>query len=293
MLGRAVCREGRRSASRDVVFMAARYSEALCVLILCILSSVRDLRAEIVTWIAPGDGLWDEPSHWSTGVLPGPADQVVVDITEPPTIIHASGDTRILSLTLSGNLQLDGGSITVNSTSTITGTLAISPGAALVAEGAAAALTLSGEVQLNGGSLIARDDALIALPGTTHQAGAGLIRAEGPGSRILMDAVAQIGIPPADIPELTEGISREASFYRGQLDSSDILEDLTEAVSRQASFFRGRLDSAHPLNDLTEAVSREASFYRGRLDSADPLDDLTEAVSREVCIRRGAPEPPL
>ena len=194
--------------------------------------------AAVVTWTHPGDGLWDDPGNWSTGTLPGPDDDVLVESPATPTITHTAGDTRILSLTLTGSLHLGGGSIRVTATSSIAGALTVESGAALVAEGPRADLTLSGDVRIGGGSLIARDGARIALPGTTHQAGSGLIRAQGAGSRIQMDGLTNIGVPPADIPDLTEAISREASVYRGRLDDADPLVDLTDAVSREASVRR-------------------------------------------------------
>jgi hypothetical protein len=136
-----------------------------------------------------------------------------------------------------------------------------------VTDGASATLDVTGQGQISGGSLVASGGAQINPPGVMHQTTAGLIRAEGAGSRIVLNDPSSIGIPPPDALNLTEGISREASIYRGQLDNPD------------------------PRADLTEAVSREGSVCRGRLDSANPLDDVGEAISREASVRRAEPEP--
>jgi hypothetical protein len=140
--------------------------------------------AATVTWIGPQDGDWNSSANWSTGALPGPNDDVVVDSTPAPTIRHTGSDTRILSLSLTGTLHLGGGSPTVLQPSQIQGKLVVEPDAAFVAEGASATLDVTGQGQISGGSLIASGGAQINPPGAMHRTTTGLIRAEGVGSGI-------------------------------------------------------------------------------------------------------------
>jgi hypothetical protein len=45
-----------------------------------------------VFWVNPAGGDWNEPSNWSTGMLPGPADDVSIDVPSAEvTITHSTG----------------------------------------------------------------------------------------------------------------------------------------------------------------------------------------------------------
>ena len=194
--------------------------------------------AATVSWIGSEAGSWRDPANWSSGALPGPGDDVVVASSPAPTISYAEGDARIASLTMTGNLRLSGGSLTVVQPSRITGELEVETGAAFAVDGAAASLTVDGAARFLGGTLLARGGALIDLPGTAQQTSAGLLRAEGAGSRIAVNELGSIGIPPPGPLDLTEAISREASVYRGRIDSPEPLDIVREAISREASVRR-------------------------------------------------------
>jgi hypothetical protein len=85
-----------------------------------------------VTWINPAGGAWETASNWSTGGLPGPADDVVIsNLNSNVVITHASDTTSIHSLTVSttqGSISLSGGSLTLGSSSTINDALNFSSG---------------------------------------------------------------------------------------------------------------------------------------------------------------------
>lgn len=49
------------------------------------------LAAATVTWIGDS-GDWSEPTHWSTGALPGPDDDVVIDVPGNFTVTHSAED---------------------------------------------------------------------------------------------------------------------------------------------------------------------------------------------------------
>src|SRR4051794_7262549 len=54
-----------------------------------------------VTWMNPGGGDWDTSANWSTGALPGPSDDVIID-QSGITVIHSSSvPDSVKSLTIS------------------------------------------------------------------------------------------------------------------------------------------------------------------------------------------------
>src|SRR5437016_2996332 len=82
-----------------------------------------------VTWVNPASGLWNVPGNWSTGALPGAADDVVISPANPNiTITHSSGSDTIHSLTSSALVNLTGGTLTVSTTAQVTNTFTLSGG---------------------------------------------------------------------------------------------------------------------------------------------------------------------
>ena len=105
-----------------------------------------------VTWINPTGDDWDRPSNWSTGAIPGPGDDVVINQTNISVTHSSPGSDFINSLTLSSGqstLDLSGGSLSISSSSSVAGTLAII-GGTLSTEGA---LTVSGSMTWQGGTI--------------------------------------------------------------------------------------------------------------------------------------------
>jgi hypothetical protein len=67
----------------------------------------------IVTWIGPNVGDWDTPANWSTGTLPRPQDDVVIDSPDV-TVVHVQPiQDDVQSLSAAGAVQLLGGSLSV------------------------------------------------------------------------------------------------------------------------------------------------------------------------------------
>lgn len=209
----------------------------LAVLLLCLAGPVRPVYAALVSWVGPAEGDWTDPGNWSTGTLPGSGDDVVVDIGVAVLVHYSNGSAQVRSLSLRGTLELSAGSLTLTHASQIDGVLTIDADAALTAAGPLASLTVTGQTDVTGG-VFAVDGAQVSLPGVTQRAGGGLFRAEGPGSRIVLDGLDSVGVPPAGVPHLTDAVSRQATVYRGALDSPDPRADLRDAVSRQASVNR-------------------------------------------------------
>ena len=63
---------------------------------------------EALRWTASADGSWHDPANWSSGAVPGPSDNVVVDVPGNVTITHSQGSTPISRLVLArGTLSVD------------------------------------------------------------------------------------------------------------------------------------------------------------------------------------------
>ena len=87
------------------------------------------------TWISTASGSWTVGSNWSTGAVPTASEAVVIDVSgATPTITISSGNQSVIYITASDPLSITGGSLTVTSTSAISGGLSMT-GGALVASG--------------------------------------------------------------------------------------------------------------------------------------------------------------
>src|SRR5262249_16714527 len=77
-----------------------------------------------VFWNNPGGGAWESRANWSTGSLPGPADDVMISSLAPgATITHTTDNTFIHSLTTSlagaSTLAMNGGTLAVGVSATL------------------------------------------------------------------------------------------------------------------------------------------------------------------------------
>jgi hypothetical protein len=71
-------------------------------------------------WDGGGDGTsWHDPLNWSNDILPGPDDDVVIDVPGSQTIVHSQGDTVIKSLTSHEAIVIQGGSLSLAEDSTV------------------------------------------------------------------------------------------------------------------------------------------------------------------------------
>src|ERR1043166_2330790 len=74
-----------------------------------------------VYWVG-GNGDWNTATNWSTGILPGPSDDVIIDVAGAVTVTHSSGTHSVNSLLTQNAFALSGGSLTVSSTIQINNT---------------------------------------------------------------------------------------------------------------------------------------------------------------------------
>ncbi len=76
----------------------------------------------------PTGGFWDEPSNWDTGVVPGPFDDVLIDVPGGATITHRSGTSEIRSLASKNPFVLSGGTLKVAQTAEFDSTFNLNGG---------------------------------------------------------------------------------------------------------------------------------------------------------------------
>jgi hypothetical protein len=101
-----------------------------------------------VSWIAQ-EGDWDLGSNWSTGAVPGPNDDVVIDVSDGAVVTFRSGFAAVRSLTSRNQLVVAGGVLVLASTSALDAGLTLRNGALL----GPGELTINGPFEWTGGLL--------------------------------------------------------------------------------------------------------------------------------------------
>ena len=140
---------------------------------------VSQARAATVSW-GGGTGDWNTPANWSTGALPSPDDDVVIDRPGEITVTHSSGTHAVKSIQSQEGFVLSGGSLTVsgtiqlNNTFTLSGgtlvhaTVTASGGAQLVVNGGTLdGITLAADVSITGGGTLRIANNLTLVGGAT------------------------------------------------------------------------------------------------------------------------------
>ncbi|HEV3003300.1 MAG TPA: hypothetical protein VGX78_02520 [Pirellulales bacterium] len=141
-------------------------------------------------WINPAGGDWNTPNNWSTGVVPGPNDDVLINTPGGATIDYSSGFAMIKSLTSANPLSVSGGSVTfTSSASEIAGALTMSNSAQLVALGAGVTFAAKSSVSIGtGAGLSALGGGVIDLSSLTSFSdsldGGATFAASGTGSKV-------------------------------------------------------------------------------------------------------------
>ncbi|MHB1561333.1 MAG: beta strand repeat-containing protein, partial [Isosphaeraceae bacterium] len=176
-----------------------------------------------VYWSSTSGGDWSTKGDWSTGQVPGPGDDVVINVNgATPTITLSEGDAfSVHSLTAADPLDLVGGSLTVTGNpaaggdSTITGDLTIQ-GGTLIASGSSTNLQVSGAVTADSGEVSATGGASFSLPGLTSFAGTGMtFSADGPGSKLDITGITSFGGSGTNISETNSGhVAMDTSFTK-------------------------------------------------------------------------------
>jgi VCBS repeat-containing protein len=62
-----------------------------------------------VNWVTNASGAWDVGANWSTGAVPGPADDACIDVPASITVTHSVGTDSVRSLVSNEDVVLSGG----------------------------------------------------------------------------------------------------------------------------------------------------------------------------------------
>jgi hypothetical protein len=146
------------------------------------------MRASTVNWVGQS-GDWSVAANWSTGLLPGPLDDVVIPAGSSITVTHSTGSDAVDSIVCQQPFTLSGGSLSVSTTFQIDNLLNLSGG------------TLTGAtVQANNGGVVVAGSPGGTLDGVTIEGlldvgntvdGANLTVTNG----LVLDGTALVGNP--------------------------------------------------------------------------------------------------
>jgi RHS repeat-associated protein len=110
---------------------------------------IRQLLAN-VDWTSSTSGSWDVASNWSTGKVPGPTDDVFINVSNAiPTVTISSVVESVHSITATDALVISGGGLTIAASSAIDGSFTLSGGTLTTN----VPLTLAGSTEWTGGSI--------------------------------------------------------------------------------------------------------------------------------------------
>jgi hypothetical protein len=114
-----------------------------------------------------GDGNWSTAENWVGGVLPGAADDAVIDNTSPPVTITLADPVTVRSLTSTKDLVVQGTLTVTAGPSSVSGALTLETTATLGVDGRTTSLTATGPTTLNAASLSATRGGRLSLPQAT------------------------------------------------------------------------------------------------------------------------------
>jgi hypothetical protein len=87
-----------------------------------------EVTPSVAVWINPASGYWDEPANWRGGQLPGPDDDVLIDVPGDPTVTFRQGTATVQSIQSNSPLLLTGGKLTVDGQMQVNNTLTLAGG---------------------------------------------------------------------------------------------------------------------------------------------------------------------
>lgn len=93
----------------------------------CDMGAVEILAGVPVTWISATSGSWTTGSNWSTGVVPGAADDVILDVPAAVTVTLSTNVT-VNSISSKEHLQQTGGTVTLSAPSVFDGAYTLTSG---------------------------------------------------------------------------------------------------------------------------------------------------------------------
>ena len=153
----------RRRKDKRVRSSSARQSRAFMLELL-----EERLPPAVVLWDGGGDGSsWSDPSNWDSDSLPGPSDDVVIDVVENPTVRLETANVSVRSVSSEEAITIDSGSLTVSHESVVNGAFAMGENSSLTASGADASFTVNASSSLDGPNLLASGGGRLIFTATT------------------------------------------------------------------------------------------------------------------------------
>jgi fibronectin-binding autotransporter adhesin len=136
-----------------------------------------------ISWKYNTDGVWSNAANWSSGVLPGAADDVTLATLSAHTITYSSGSTQIHSLTATtDSLNISGGTLGILASASFAKLLEVSGGTLSLlgtSETVSGTLqALSGQILLASGNTLT-DSGIANIASSTTGTGPNL---DGPGT---------------------------------------------------------------------------------------------------------------
>jgi Ca2+-binding RTX toxin-like protein len=152
------------------------------------------LNAEVakVKWISKTDSNWNDPKNWQGGVVPGPDDDVAIDIPRANPVITIPNDVTVKSISSEENIVVKGSLTVTVDESKINGNLTVSPGASLTVKNFGTYLLATGTTVINKANLFAENGGLLSLPTVSSYTGGAYdsyIQAKGKDSKIQLPAL--------------------------------------------------------------------------------------------------------
>jgi hypothetical protein len=105
----------------------ARANVARTCCLLLLMTTAWAAQAATISWIG-GSGDWNTATNWSTGVLPGANDGVLIGAGASITVTHSSGTHAVKSIQSQQAFVLSGGSLTVSNTVQVNNTFTLAGG---------------------------------------------------------------------------------------------------------------------------------------------------------------------
>jgi fibronectin type 3 domain-containing protein len=172
----------------------------LFLLILTTFFSTSLASAATVSWNTDSNGDWDTAANWSSGAVPGPNDDVVINRPGVEVVVTIStGGKTVKSVTVVDSLSVLGGSLRVTAgASVISGTFKLN-NAQLFVQGSSTTFTATGAANIDNGRFDIQQGGVAAFPNVTSYdttdipgQNVWVVNVDGAGSRLDLSSVTQL-----------------------------------------------------------------------------------------------------
>ncbi|MFO7897644.1 MAG: LamG-like jellyroll fold domain-containing protein, partial [Planctomycetota bacterium] len=224
-------------------------------------TSYHGVHADSVFWTSDSDGSWDDPSNWSTGVVPGAGDRVVIDRIGADPVVSVNSNTSALTLDSEEPMVIADGELTLHGPSEIAGDFTINNNRTVTVTGAGASLLVTGPTHIDGANLYAKAGGVIEMPQVTSYTNLGgghwahrWLRATGAGSRLSLP----------NLETLTGNGGWWCEMYVEALDGGEVDLGSTTHISQEVELQTtgaGSLLDLSSLEDFTGRFNNSSSGF--------------------------------